>query len=230
MLDGQELADALVGAVRGDEDGFAVLWRALNPPLLRYLRVLIPDAGEDVASETWLQAARDLGGFTGDVRHFQVWLFRIARNRAIDEGRRARRKLDEPVAVLPDRGSADDTAEAALTALATRRALAVIAELPRDQAEAVLLRAVAGLSADQAGAVVGKRAGAVRVAAMRGLRTLKKKLDKAATSEPAEKPQAAERAAHSERAERAERTEREKPPEPQATARTRTGSRAGVTR
>ena len=70
--------------------------------------------------------------------------------------------------------------------MATRRALAAIAGLPRDQAEAVLLRAVAGLSADQAGAVVGKRAGAVRVAAMRGLRTLKKRLDKAAEPEKAQ--------------------------------------------
>lgn len=200
MLDRQDIAQALAGAVRGDEDGFAVLWRALNPPLLRYLRVLIPDACEDVASETWLQAARDLGGFTGDATQFQVWLFRVARNRAIDEGRRQQRKLDEPVGVLPEQRAADDTAEAALTALATRRALAAIAELPREQAEAVLLRAVAGLSADQAGAVVGKRAGAVRVAAMRGLRTLKKRLDAAAA------------------------------PETQVKGMARTGSRAGVTR
>jgi RNA polymerase sigma-70 factor (ECF subfamily) len=186
MLDGQDIADALEGAVRGDEVSFAVLWRALNPPLLRYLRVLIPGHSEDVASETWLQASRDLGGFTGDARQFQVWLFRIARNRAIDEGRRNQRKLDEPVAAIPEQRSGDDTAEEALAAMATRRALALIAELPRDQAEAVLLRAVAGLSAEQAGSVVGKRSGAVRVAAMRGLRTLKKKLDKAKAPEKAQ--------------------------------------------
>ncbi|GAA1968503.1 RNA polymerase sigma factor [Catenulispora subtropica] len=210
MLDGQDLADALAAAVRGDQDGFAVLWRALNPPLLRYLRVLIPNACEDVASETWLQACRDLGGFTGDAGHFQVWLFRIARNRAVDEGRRNQRKLDDPVAVPPERHAGDDTAEAALAAMATRRALAVIAELPRDQAEAVLLRAVAGLSADQAGAVVGKRAGAVRVAAMRGLRTLKKKLDEAGAADAPGKAQGVQ--------------------EPQVKGVARAGSRAGVTR
>ena len=201
MVEEHELADALVGAVRGDDAAFAVLWRALNPPLLRYLRVLAGDACEDVASETWLQASRDLGGFTGGPKAFQVWLFRIARNRAIDEGRRNQRKLDDPVAALPEQRSRDDTAEEALAAMATRRALAAIAELPRDQAEAVLLRAVAGLSAEQAGSVVGKRSGAVRVAAMRGLRTLKKRLDKA--SEPEKK---------------------------QLKGMARTGSRAGVTR
>ena len=178
MVEENELADALAGAVKGDDADFAVLWRALNPALLRYLRVLAGDACEDVASETWLQASRDLGGFTGDPKGFQVWLFRIGRNRAIDEARRAGRQPVDPVAAVPEQHSGDDTAEAALTSLATRRALATIATLPRDQAEAVLLRAVAGLSAEQAGSVVGKRAGAVRIAAMRGLRSLAKRLER----------------------------------------------------
>ena len=80
--------------------------------------------------------------------------------------------------------------------MATRRALAAIAELPPDQAEAVLLRAVAGLSAQSAAEVVGKRAGAVRIAAMRGLRALQKRLDRerdrggpAPAAEPTRKPQ-----------------------------------------
>lgn len=178
MVEEQDLADALAGAIRGDEASFGALWRALNPPLLRYLRVLSGDACEDVASETWLQASRDLGGFRGDVPGFQVWLFRIARNRAVDEGRRAARQPSFPTDLIPEQRAGDDTADAALASMATRRALAVIAELPRDQAEAVLLRAVAGLTADQAGTIVGKRAGAVRVAAMRGLRSLKKRLER----------------------------------------------------
>jgi RNA polymerase sigma-70 factor (ECF subfamily) len=52
--------------------------------------------------------------------------------------------------------------------------------LPRDQAEAVLLRAVVGLSAQAAGSVLGKRAGAVRIAAHRGLKTLARQIDQAA--------------------------------------------------
>ena len=51
-------------------------------------------------------------------------------------------------------------------------ALALIARLPRDQAEAVLLRVVVGLDAKAAAKVLGKRAGAVRTAAHRGLRAL----------------------------------------------------------
>ena len=56
--------------------------------------------------------------------------------------------------------------------LDTQWAVAVIASLPKDQAEAVMLRVVAGLDVAQAAAVLGKRPGAVRVAAMRGLHRL----------------------------------------------------------
>ena len=43
---------------------------------------------------------------------------------------------------------------------------------PKDQAEAVLLRVVAGLDVAQTAKVLDKRDGAVRIAAMRGLKRL----------------------------------------------------------
>jgi RNA polymerase sigma-70 factor (ECF subfamily) len=55
--------------------------------------------------------------------------------------------------------------------------LALIARLPADQAEAVLLRVVVGLDAPAAAAVMGKRAGAVRMATSRGLARLAQLLE-----------------------------------------------------
>jgi RNA polymerase sigma-70 factor (ECF subfamily) len=83
--------DGALGAARaGEEAGFAVLWRALQPALLRYLWVVAGTSAEDAASETWLQVVRDLPRFDGDVIAFRLWLYRIARNRAIDAQRRNR--------------------------------------------------------------------------------------------------------------------------------------------
>jgi RNA polymerase sigma-70 factor, ECF subfamily len=174
VLADRRLDDALDAARRGDETGLADLWRTLNPLLLRYLRVFIKEGYEDVASEAWLLAAREIRGYRGDAAGFRVWLFRTARFRALDELRRVGRRLEDPAGLQTwrDRPAADDTAEAAQEAMATRRALALIARLPRDQAEAVLLREVIGMSAGQAADVLGKRPGAVRIAAMRGLRRL----------------------------------------------------------
>ena len=53
----------------------------------------------------------------------------------------------------------------------------MISALPKDQAEAVLLRVVMGLDAKAAGQALGKRPGAVRAAAFRGLRTLAARLE-----------------------------------------------------
>jgi RNA polymerase sigma-70 factor (ECF subfamily) len=85
-----------------------------------------------------------------------------------------------PVEQLVDLAAADDTAAGAMEAISTDAAVRLIATLPPDQAEAVLLRAVVGLDADSAGRVVGKRAGAVRTAAYRGLHTLARRLDRPA--------------------------------------------------
>jgi RNA polymerase sigma-70 factor (ECF subfamily) len=176
-----ELAAAITAAQHGDEDAFRLLYRAIQPGLLRYLRVQVGEAAEDVASEAWLQIARDLRTFRGDTAGFRGWAVTIARHRGLDHVRHQHRQpptnpLAEELAQLQAR---DDTAGSALDAMATDAALALIARLPPDQGEAVLLRVVVGLDAKTAAKVLGKRAGAVRTAAYRGLRTLAVYLDEA---------------------------------------------------
>jgi RNA polymerase sigma-70 factor (ECF subfamily) len=173
MLHDDDLTAALKAAAAGNQEGFAVLWRSLHPAVLRYLRVLVGDAAEDVASETWLQVARDLHRFEGDGPAFRGWLFRVARNRAIDDQRRAGRRPEQPAEIGdPDTAAAPDAAADMFERSGTAWALSLIATLPRDQAEAVMLRVVAGLDVAATAQVLGKRPGAVRVATMRGLRRL----------------------------------------------------------
>ncbi|MFC4032839.1 RNA polymerase sigma factor [Streptomyces polygonati] len=170
-----DLDTAVSAAQGGDETAFRVVYRAVQPQLLQYVRSLVgPADAEDVASEAWLQIARDLPNFRGDGASVRGWAARIARNRALDHIRaRSRRPVSgagvDELVQLPDRA---DTAGEALDAVATDRALAAIAALPREQAEAVLLRVVMGLDSTSAARVLGKRAGSVRMATHRGLRRL----------------------------------------------------------
>jgi RNA polymerase sigma-70 factor (ECF subfamily) len=179
-----DLSAAIRHAQDGDEEAFAVLYRAVQPGLLRYLKVQLGDAAEDVASETWLQIARDLGSFRGDPAGFRGWAATIARHRAMDYLRHQRRlpATGGSVEQLADLPAGDDTARSALDGLATDAALELIGRLPRDQAEAVLLRVVMGLDVKAAAKVLGKRAGAVRTAAYRGLRGLAELLEQAGGS------------------------------------------------
>jgi RNA polymerase sigma-70 factor, ECF subfamily len=197
MQQPEDLDVALRAAQAGDDEAFRLLYRLQQPALLRYLRVLVGDDAEDVASEAWLQIARDLGGFAGDWDGFRGWTATIARHRAMDSLRAQRRR---PVSALPIEhlspgaglGVAEDTADRAIELLDTEAAVALIASLPRDQAEAVMLRVVVGLDAKATGRILGKRAGAVRTAAYRGLKALAERL-----SAPAPPPRPTPRVTHS---------------------------------
>jgi RNA polymerase sigma-70 factor, ECF subfamily len=177
--DPSDLSWALHAVRSGDESAFAALYRHLQPRLLRYATALVGPDAEDVTAETWLHVARDLRHFTGDLDGFRGWVSTICRNRAVDL-MRTRSRMPPPA---PEAGwTADhpgptDTAEEAMDAIGTREAIAMIAALPRREAEAVLLRAVVGLDVRTTGAVLGQRAGAVRVAAHRGLKRLARQLD-----------------------------------------------------
>nr|WP_051862222.1 RNA polymerase sigma factor [Streptomyces ochraceiscleroticus] len=173
--DDSRLTVAVQAAQDGDETAFRTVYRAVHPRLLGYVRTLVGEAdAEDVASEAWLQITRDLARFSGDADRFRGWAARIARNRALDHirmrGRRPAIGGDE--SELTEKPGPSDTVDEALESLGTGRAFRLISQLPQDQAEAVVLRVVVGLDAKSAAGVLGKRPGAVRTAAHRGLRRL----------------------------------------------------------
>jgi RNA polymerase sigma-70 factor, ECF subfamily len=167
------LDDALARAIAGDEAGFLEMWRALQPRLLRFLRVLGCTDPDDVASETWLQVVRDLHKFAGDQDDFRRWLFTIGRHRVIDAARAKSRRPAVPMItgldILADHQLVEDQV---LDGLSVQGAIALLARLSPDQAEAVALRVIAGLDTPDVARILGKSAGAVRVALHRGLKSL----------------------------------------------------------
>lgn len=176
----EEALDRAVEAMqRGDEAAFRLVYRRVQPPLLRYLTVLVgPSDAEDVASEAWAQAFRDLDRFTGDADGFRGWITTIGRNRALDHLRHTRRRpvAPEPVDELVDLPDAADVEADVLGLVGSEAVVRLIATLPRDQAEAIMLRTVLGFDAPTAAAILGKRPGAVRAAAHRGLKRLARAL------------------------------------------------------
>ena len=170
---GADFDALLVAAQAGNEDAVGSLYRDLNPTLVRFLGAQVAGSGEDLAQEVWLAAANGLASFSGDEDGFRAWMFTIARRQLISHWRRSRRRPQRVVdpAHLPELGApSEDEADARI--LADEAVLALVAGLPRDQAEIVLLRVVAGFDAEQVGAIVGKPASTVRVLQHRALKRM----------------------------------------------------------
>ena len=169
----------LIRAKDGDEEAFCTIWRSYHPGLLRYLRVIGGQAADDLASDTWLQVTRKLTSFQGDDKAFRAWLYTIARHRHIDWRRQAARRKESlvDVEVLDRLPGTDDTSANLETSMSTQTALALIATLPADQAEAVMLRTVSGLPVSVVAEIMRRPPGTVRVLCHRGLRRLARTLE-----------------------------------------------------
>jgi RNA polymerase sigma-70 factor, ECF subfamily len=174
---GDGFDSALAGAKAGAEGASAALYRDVHPSLLRFLRAQEWGDAEDIAAETWLDAARGLPRFSGDEPAFKRWIFTIARRRLVDFRRRQGRSVREvALGHLAERAGPVDVEGTVLAGSETDAALARIADLPPAQAEVVLLRVVAGLDVADVARMTGRTSGAVRVLQHRALHRLAEEL------------------------------------------------------
>ncbi len=175
MDDAADFEAVLAAAQSGQDWAVAVLFRDLQPRLLRFLRSQEPRVADDLAAETWLAIATGLASFTGDEGGFRAWVFTIARRRIIEHRRRSGRRrtdvtADEVFAALP---ATDLPDRQALERLAASDAVALITSLlSPEQAEVVLLRVLAELPAAEVAEIVGRNENWVRVTQHRALRKL----------------------------------------------------------
>ena len=165
-----------IAASAGDVEAVGRLYDAMVGPIYRYVAVRVRGR-EDAEDLTHLVFERIVGAlprYKHNGRPFAAWAFRIARNAVIDHQRRLR--PTEPLG-----GMAEPSDGVGLDALSVRgeeiRELReAIRRLTPDQQEAIALRYAAGLSADEAARVMGRRAGTVRGLTFRAIESLRRHL------------------------------------------------------
>lgn len=158
----------------GDRDALAKMWRTYQPQVLRFLRSCRSSSPDDVASQVWVEVGRSLARFDGDGRDFQRWIFTIARRRDVDEARRLARRRETPSERLTDTVAASD--DSADESLPLDAAIELVGSLPRQMAEAVMLRVVHDLDVGAAAEIMGVSEGNVRVLVHRGLTKLRARI------------------------------------------------------
>ena len=135
--------------------GFEDLYRETFPRVYAYVASLLRDrsAAEDVTALAFERAYRKRGGFSARRGSAEAWVFGIARNAALDELRKLKRRArleSEPVDVWTP--GPDEEAERTLRREEVRAALASLDARDRDL---VALKFAGGLSNGEIARVLG---------------------------------------------------------------------------
>ena len=172
----------LIEEARRDSDAFGELYRRHAQAIASWFRARTPDriVGE-LAAETFAQAALSLHRFRDEADGSAApWLYGIARNilrRSLERERieeSARRRLGMPICSYEgDLEAVDERVDSERLGPALHAALA---ELPRNQRDALELRIVRTLSYDEAARSLGCSPLAARVRVTRALSSLSRLL------------------------------------------------------
>ena len=175
-----DLASSVDRARGGDRSAVESLISELRPGVLRYCRARLGrrdgtyGSADDVTQEVCMAVVAALPRWVDQGRPFSAFVYGIAAHKVADAQRAGFRDRTEPVASPPESADVSRGPEDLVVGLdEAARARGLLDRLPEAQREIVLLRVVAGLSAEETAAVVGSTAGAVRVAQHRALARLR---------------------------------------------------------
>ncbi|MCC7206831.1 MAG: RNA polymerase sigma factor [Anaerolineae bacterium] len=175
----QQDAEAdLLRAAQGDLRHFAPIYERYAARLYAYCLRRVGDAreAEDLTSAIVARALSSLHTYRGGM--VAAWLFSIARSTVINHlkarGRRATADFDE-AARYPDQ--TPGPLERVIQSEETQTIRALVAELPAEQQDMLLMKIAGGLTAEQIGQALGKKAGAVRTALSRIIRDLQRRFE-----------------------------------------------------
>jgi RNA polymerase sigma-70 factor (ECF subfamily) len=168
----------LVGARRREPAAVTRVYTAYAPALFRFFLAAVGDrpTAEDLTSDVFKSAIKDLPRFRGPVEALGGWLFRIAHHDLSDYRRRQVRNLVQPLDDLLEEaalaGKVVDPEQLALDRVEGDRVLAALRQLTPDQREVLLLRLVANLTAPEVAGILNKSTDAVKALQHRGLASL----------------------------------------------------------
>lgn len=158
-----------------ESDSLAELFELYYDRVARYIasRVSDRDLAQDMAGEVFVRAVESYGSFKrGDVP-VQAWLFRIAHNLVIDHYRRASKRKSVPIEEAGEITGASDPFEETDLKLSMEVVAQAVAKLNPGQQEVISLRLIGGLSAEEAGQIMGRTPGAIRELQRTALKALR---------------------------------------------------------
>jgi RNA polymerase sigma-70 factor (ECF subfamily) len=169
---------ALVELARGgDSEAFGQLYDHYQGSVYRfvYYRTRSQTLAEDLTSETFLRALRNMSGFRWQGKDFGAWLMTIARNLCTDHFKAGRTRLEHTTEDMGVHDAATEGPEDAVLAGLTNEALlGGLKQLSDEQRDCLIMRFLQGLSIAETAEVLGRSEGAIKQLQLRGVRNLAK--------------------------------------------------------
>jgi RNA polymerase sigma-70 factor (ECF subfamily) len=169
---------------KGDPEALGALLERYQNRLYRYLLRMVrePASADDLFQQTWLRVAEKVQQYDAR-RSFEPWLFRVARNLAIDYLRRYRpESLDEPLPSGESRGDhISSPGETALDRMIVQERAARLAEamqlLSAMYREVLTLRFEEEMKLEEIAEVLDAPLSTVKTRLRRALEDLRRKLE-----------------------------------------------------
>ena len=172
----KELRLLVARAQRGDTSAIEELYVRHFDRIYSFLAVSVGNRhdAEDLTIQTFVRMIESIGRFKWQSVPFSAWLFRIARNLAIDHFRASTRW--QPEADVPEEyGSEVPSAEeTALRQLGRVSMLQLIGSLPAEQRQVVILKFLFSFANGEVATIIGKSEGAVKALQHRALTSLQR--------------------------------------------------------
>ncbi len=157
---------ALVELARtGDSEAFGLLYDHYHVSVYRFLfyRTRSAPLAEDLTSETFFRALRNMKSFRWQGKDFGAWLMTIARNLATDHFKAGRTRLEMTTEDMGDHDDATEGPESVVLAgLTNELLLQALTELPDEQRDCLVMRFLQGMSIAETAAALGRSDGAVK--------------------------------------------------------------------
>lgn len=136
-----------------------------------YYKTMHKETAEDLTSQTFMKALKQIRQYDTGKGVFSAWLYRIARNTVFDHYRAQRPTLD--IDDVWDLSSGDDVERDAHVSLQLSEVQEYIAQLKPEQRDIVIMRVWSGLSYQEIADVLGKTEGACKMIFSRTMKELR---------------------------------------------------------
>ena len=173
-------AALVLAAKAGDASAFGELYERYRDPIYRFCLARTGTAhdAEDLASDVFVKALQSIDRYQDRGLPFVAFLYRIARNAAIDRSRTLKQPFSFDGLLVEPASKQNVEAEASL-AVEKTILLAALARMKPEHRDVITMRFIEGYAALEVAQFLGKTEGAIRTLQHRALERLRKEFDTA---------------------------------------------------